>query len=168
MTCPFLRTSHKYIRVNEVFIVLSKLRNGHSAFIIFVIAFHIWFLLDVQSASNKFENLMLIIPLVTASLIIGLGILVGIVREPTSVSGQNNLPKIDRRIPLLMIVLCFYFFGLLFLTFDIATFLFIFFSLIILGERKIWVGILYSIIATAIFVFGLKFMISVPVPTVLD
>ena len=117
--------------------------------------------------SNKFENVMLIIPLVTASLIIGLGILVGVVREPTSLSGQNNLPKIDRRIPLLMIVLCFYFLGLLFLTFDIATFLFIFFSLIILGERKIWVGILYSIISTAIFVFGLKFMISVPVPTVL-
>ena len=147
--------------------MLSKLRNGHLAFIIFVIAFHFWFLLDVQSASNKFENLMLIIPLVTASLITGLGILVGVVRESTSLSGQNNLPKIDRRIPLLMIVLCFYFFGLLFLTFDTATFLFIFFSLIILGERKIWVGILYSIIATAIFVFGLKFMISVPVPTVL-
>tara|TARA_B100000767_G_C19709035_1_gene511886 strand:- start:363 stop:809 length:447 start_codon:yes stop_codon:yes gene_type:complete len=146
--------------------VFKNFQIGHLAFVFFVISFHCWFLFDAWLASKKFENLMLVVPLATVACVVGGIILVGAIRSSNLSSMENKLASIDSRIPFLMLLLCAYFFCLLFLTFDIATFLFLVTSLIILGERRTWIIVVYSLITTIVSVFGLKFMISVPVPTI--
>ena len=146
--------------------MFKNFQIGHLAFVFFVITFHCWFLFDAWLASKKFENLMLVAPLAIVAFVVGGIILVGAIKSLNLSSMQNKLTPIDLRIPLLMLLLCAYFFGLLFLTFDISTFLFLVTSLIILGERRTWVIVVYSLVTTTVSVFGLKFMISVPVPTI--
>ena len=147
--------------------ILKRPGFGHAALVISILAFHVWFTIDAWQASAKFENLMLVVPLTGLAFVLGLFILFGIVRRG-ALRHPEDIPRpIDRRIPLLMLALCAYVAGLITVGFDLSTFLFLAISLWLLGERRTWLILVYSATITAFCVFGLRAMVSIPVPTLL-
>jgi len=140
---------------------------GHVAFVMATLIFVLWFLQDAWRASDRFENLMLIVPvavLVVATCVAILGSVA--LRHRQGLRGEE-LPPVDLRIPAFMLLVAGYVVGMLFTGFDLATFLFMISCLWLLGERNYLLGVAYSAIITAIAVFGLREMISLPIPTIL-
>ncbi len=148
-------------------VTLEARGYGHAAFVIAVVAFHFWFAMDAWRASSSLENLMFVVPLTIVAFALGALILVGIFRGAADRPPDDVPRPIDPRIPLLMLALCAYLGGLVSTGFDISTFLFLCASLWLLGERRLWVILLYGSALTAFCVFGLREMVSVPVPTIL-
>jgi len=148
-------------------VTLEARGYGHAAFVLAVVAFHLWFALDAWRASSSLENLMLVVPLTAVALALSAFILAGILRSAADPPDEDVPRPVDPRIPLLMLALCAYLGGLMSTGFDVSTFLFLCASLWLLGERRIWVILLYGGALTAFCVFGLREMISVPVPTIL-
>jgi len=139
--------------------------NGHFIFILFIVTFHIWFFFDIIKKSTRMEHLLFVLPLVTIACVLGVVIIYNFKNEQLVQPSQNNQLTIDKRIPLLMLALCGYILGLIYVGFDISTFLFLACSLWLMGERKFWVIFPYSIALTILCVFGLREMVSIPFPT---
>ena len=141
--------------------------TGHAVFVVAVLAFQVWFAVDTWRASARVENLMLVLPLTGVALLLGGVILLGIVRSSATPAPDDVPRPIDPRIPLLMLALCAYLGGLLAVGFDLPTFLFLAVSIWLLGERNLWAILIFSVAVTGFCVFGLRAMVSVPVPTLL-
>jgi uncharacterized membrane protein len=146
---------------------LKRLNTGHAVFVLCLIVFHIWFLFDVASTASRVEHIMFVLPLVTAACCIGFYILITLHREKASTDLGENHQKVDSRIPLIMIALCAYLLGMVSIGFDLSTFLFLSCSLWLMGERRISVILSFSVALTIFCVFGLREMVSLPVPTFL-
>lgn len=144
---------------------LKRVDTGHAVFVSCLMGFHIWFLLDVAFTASRIEHIMFVLPLVAAACGIGIYILITINREKASTDRRENHKKIDSRVPLIMIALCAYLLGMVTVGFDLSTFLFLSCSLWLMGERRVWVIFSYSVALTIFCVFGLREMVSLPVPT---
>ena len=138
---------------------------GHATFVVFVICFHVWFLIDVWGVSSRIEHLMFVVPLASVAFGLGAFILISLYKSLDSQTSQVNPKPIDVRIPLIMSALCAYLVGMVFVGFDLSTFLFLSCSLWLMGERRLWVILFYSFALTVFCVFGLREMVSLPVPT---
>ena len=145
--------------------LLKRADIGHAIFVIFVIIFHVWFLIDVWGVSSRIEHLMFVVPLAFVAFALGAFILISLLGSPRPQSSQINLRPIDIRIPLIMVALCAYLVGMVFVGFDLSTFLFLSYSLWLMGERRLWVIFFYSLALAVFCVFGLREMVSIPVPT---
>jgi uncharacterized integral membrane protein len=145
--------------------LLKRTDFGHSTFVVFVICFHVWFLIDVWGVSSRIEHLMFVVPLTFVAFGLGAFILISLHQSLDSQTSQVNLKPIDIRIPLIMFALCAYLVGMVFAGFDLSTFLFLSYSLWLMGERRLWVIFFYSFSLTVFCVFGLREMVSLPVPT---
>jgi len=140
---------------------------GHVVFVLSSLAFILWFLADAWRASDAFENLMLIVPLTIISVATGFAILVAMLLKWLKGAGDDVLAPIDLRIPAFMLLVVAYVAGLIYTGFDLATFFFILSGLWLLGERNYTIAVIYSATLTALVVFGLREIISIPVPTLL-
>ena len=145
--------------------LLKRADIGHAIFVVFVIGFHVWFLIDVWGVSSRIEHLMFVVPLAFVAFALGAFILISLLGSPQLQSSQITLRPIDIRIPLIMVALCAYLVGMVFVGFDISTFLFLSYSLWLMGERRLWVIFFYSLALAVFCVFGLREMVSIPVPT---
>ena len=145
--------------------LLKRADIGHALFVVFVIVFHIWFLIDVWGASSRIEHLMFVVPLAFVAFVLGAFILISLLGGLGPQSSQKNLRPIDIRIPLIMVALCAYLVGMVLVGFDLSTFLFLSYSLWLMGERRLWVIFFYSLALAVFCVFGLREMVSIPVPT---
>ena len=138
---------------------------GHATFVVFVICFHVWFLIDVWGVSSRIEHLMFVVPLAFVAFGLGAFILISLYKSLDSQTSQVKPKPRDVRIPLIMSALCAYLVGMVFVGFDLSTFLFLSCSLWLMGERRLWVILFYSFALTVFCVFGLREMVSLPVPT---
>ena len=145
--------------------LLKRADIGHAIFVVFVIVFHVWFLIDVWGVSSRIEHLMFVAPLAFVAFALGAFILISLFGSPRPQSSQINLRPIDIRIPLIMVALCAYLVGMVFVGFDLSTFLFLSYSLWLMGERRLWLIFFYSLALAVFCVFGLREMVSIPVPT---
>ena len=145
--------------------LLKRADIGHAIFGVFVIVFHVWFLIDVWGVSSRIEHLMFVVPLAFVAFALGTFILISLLGSPRPQSSQINLRPIDIRIPLIMVALCAYLVGMVFVGFDLSTFLFLSYSLWLMGERRLWLICIYSLALAVFCVFGLREMVSIPVPT---
>ena len=145
--------------------LLKRADIGHAIFVVFVIVFHVWFLIDVWGVSSRIEHLMFVVPLVFVAFVLCTFILISLLGSPGAQSSQINLRPIDIRIPLIMVALCAYLVGMVFVGFDLSTFLFLSYSLWLMGERRLWLICIYSLALAVFCVFGLREMVSIPVPT---
>ena len=145
--------------------LLKRADIGHAIFVVFVIFFHVWFLIDVWGVSSRIEHLMFVVPLAFVAFALGAFILISLLGSLGPQSSQINLRPIDIRIPLIMVALCAYLVGMVFVGFDLSTFLFLSYSLWLMGERRLWLIFFYSLALAVFCVFGLREMVSIPVPT---
>lgn len=140
---------------------------GHIVFVLSALAFILWFLADAFRALSAFQNLMLIVPVAVISVVTGAAILTAVLLKWRQGVADEVLPPVDLRIPAFMLLVVSYVIALAFTGFDLATFLFTLFGLLLLGERNYAVTVIYSAILTAVVVYGLREIISIPVPTLL-
>ena len=118
--------------------LLKRADIGHAIFVVLVIVFHVWFLIDVWGVSSRIEHLMFLVPLAFVASALGTFILFSLLGSRVPRSSQINLRPIDIRIPLIMVALCAYLVGMVFVGFDLSTFLFLSYSLWLMGARRLW------------------------------
>ena len=59
--------------------LLKRADIGHAIFVVFVIGFHVWFLIDVWGVSSRIEHLMFAVPLAFVAFALGAFILISCV-----------------------------------------------------------------------------------------
>ncbi len=140
---------------------------GHVAAVLAMTGFIVWFLNDSWSRSARPQNLMLILPVAAVSVLVGLSILAGTLVRYLRGTGDERLQPVDVRIPGFMLLVAVYVAGLLYTGFDVATFVFVLGCLWLLGERNHLLAVGYAAALTALTVYGLREIVSLPVPTLL-
>ena len=58
--------------------LLKRADIGHAIFVVFVIIFHVWFLIDVWGVSSRIEHLMFVMPLAFVAFALGAFILISL------------------------------------------------------------------------------------------
>lgn len=153
-------------------------RWGHLAFLTVAAAFAAWYASDAFMASATLQNLILIVP--GAVLCIGLAVFL-VLREVRAQPAPQETPAEeasadevaeadeagpaarDERIPPLMLaMLGIYVAAMVWLGFDIATFLFVAASLRLLGKRNWLVIVGYSALFTFVVIAGMGQLVSLP------
>ncbi len=131
----------------------------------------IWYLWDAASQSTNTANLLLLLPATVIAVILSVAVIVEDVvawrRSQKAEDGEGE-DKLDLRIPILMGLVGLY--TLVIVTVgavDVATLVFVAVTLTLLGERRSWVIVLYSMVFTALVVSGLKVALTYEVSTLL-
>lgn len=162
---------------------------GHIGFLIALLLVIAFYLVDAAIASRKAENLMMILPVS----LIGIGICLWQIRlsiaprssdpntaqqsarnDPSAAPDTTNAAAesaIQRglfkyRVPIFMGLLGLYLVGLIYVAFDLATFLFIWLSLVLQGERRKVLAFMYALLFALGVTWCLKLMVPFPVTTV--
>lgn len=164
---------------------------AHIAFLIGLLVVISFYLSDAIMASSKAENLMMILPVS----LIGIGICLCQMRlsisprasnpdnTPASTSASNDLSTAPKplsapvesstqrwlfkyRVPIFMGLLGLYLIGLIYVAFDLATFLFIWLSLVLQGERRKVLAFIYALLFALGVTWCLKLMVPFPFTTI--
>jgi len=153
---------------------------GHISFLVALLFIISLYLTDAIMASHKAENLMMILPVS----LIGIGICLWQIKLSTrlrtspqsrdsseAISAQPSAaPRTETRlfkyrVPIFMGLLGLYLVGLIYVAFDIATFLFIWLSLLLQGERRKILAFVYALLFALAVTWCLKLMVPFPVTT---
>lgn len=160
--------------------VATRLNVGHLGLLLLFVVGTLVFLTDTLSQSFRLENVIVILPV--SALVIVLCVVQAIrhvfKREPIGgeandssqldLSPTNTDPPSLRdqfKIPLFMVLLGVYILGLIYVAFDLSTFLFLFLALVIQGEKRLVFGAVYSFALAWALTWGLKYMVSFPFNT---
>jgi len=76
-------------------VTLEARGYGHAAFVLAVVAFHLWFALDAWRASSSLENLMLVVPLTAVALALSAFILAGILRSAADPPDEDGITWVE-------------------------------------------------------------------------
>jgi hypothetical protein len=148
----------------------------HVAFVSAIVAFCAWYLVDARGASINVQNLLLIEP--TSILVFVLYVF--ILRDAVTVERLDDpltampavreplTPRFRRRIFGAMALLGLYVLTMAEIGFDIATFLYVLATLLLLGERRVTVLLLVPLLFCAIAIYAFATMLSLPIPLLLD
>jgi len=164
---------------------------AHISFLIALLLVISFYLSDAVLASHKAENLMMILPVS----LIGIGICLWQIRlsisprasspdnTPSSTSAPNDLSTASKplnapvesstqrwlfkyRVPIFMGLLGLYLIGLIYVAFDLATFFFIWLSLVLQGERRKVLAFIYALLFALGVTWCLKLMVPFPFTTI--
>jgi|GEM_PF-5586490 hypothetical protein len=131
----------------------------------------IWYLADAASQSTNTANLLLILPATLIAVVLCVAVIVEDVvtwRRAVRAGGAAAAQRLDWRVPVLMAVVGLYVLVVVTVGLaDLATFVFVAVSLVLLGERRPAVTVTYSATFTVAVVGGLKMMLSYDVATLL-
>ena len=150
---------------------------GHLAFLAFICAVVLAYLFDARAVSTGINNLLLVEPAAIIALVLAAMVLPQCFkRRPAEDSARaltadaaldqdpathrHDLLKVGAMAALLGIFSCF----LEQIGFDVATFLFIAIGLVVCGERKWWVVLLFSAAFTLFVVYGYSTLVPYPFP----
>lgn len=144
----------------------------HLLVLLCIEAFCLWYLLDARAASTDVQNLLLIEPAAFLAFIFFFLILRDIVKiagAPVAMEPRDRLArgKIIRVVGS-MALLGMYVGAMDFIGFDLATALYVFGSLALLGERRVWVLAITPIVFAGVAVFAFKEVVSIPFPVLLS
>ncbi|MBI3044417.1 MAG: tripartite tricarboxylate transporter TctB family protein [Betaproteobacteria bacterium] len=148
-----------------------RVEGGHLAFVGAIAAFCVWYWLDARAASTNVQNLLLIQPAAFLALALCVAIAAGTVkadRPDASAEPPGAAPSArDGRGLVVAGLLVLYVAVLLYIGFEVATFAFLAGSMYALGERRPVFLVVFSGAFAGAMSYAFKFMLSVPVPTLL-
>ncbi len=162
------------MRIGSVRLVVEW---GHLALVAGIAGFCVWYWLDARAASSNVQNLLLIQP--AALLALGLCVVVaaGSIRVHRNRTGGDEAAPEPEHAPKhatrdwrgiqIAALLGLFVASLLCAGFDVATFVFMAAGMYVLGERRPLLLAGYSAGFAAAMSYAFKFMLSVPVPTLI-
>jgi putative tricarboxylic transport membrane protein len=145
---------------------------GQIAFTTAVAGWIVWYYFDARAASSNLQNMLLIRPATIVALILYCVVIFQALNvapdEPrTGRSPEGAKSPASLRAPGIAASLIAYVVLLPYLGFDIATFLFVAATMVVAGERRWWVALLFAAAFSAFLALAFKFALSTPVPTTL-
>jgi hypothetical protein len=135
----------------------------HLLVLLAILGFCARYLFDARAASTDVQNLLLIEPAALLAFVFGALIL----RDVFSLAPAERpllAPGTVGKITGSMLLLAAYVAAMGFVGFDIATAIYVFASLRLLGERRIVVLLAVPILFAAVTIIGFKSVISLPMP----
>jgi len=143
---------------------------GHLFAVMAMGAWALWYLADLRKASLSLENTLLVQPLIIIFVILLLAVIPQCLRKE-SLPEELHPEALDRtsflKILFLMIAFAGCIWGMFAIGFDISVFLFCVIALVISGERRWWVLLVFSALATVILVKGYQLLVPFTMPNVL-
>lgn len=143
---------------------------GHLLTVMALGAWALWYLTDLRSVSLRLENTLLVQPLVFILLLMLLAVVPQCLRKEDLPADLH--PEVLDRVSFLKILalmasfaLCIW--GMFTFGFDISVFLFCLVALAICGERRWWVILLFSSLATVILVKGYQLLVPFQMPNII-
>lgn len=143
---------------------------GHLLTVMALGAWALWYLADLRSVSLRLENTLLVQPLVFILLLMLLAVVPQCLRKEDLPADLH--PEVLDRVSFLKILalmasfaLCIW--GMFTFGFDISVFLFCLVALAICGERRWWVILLFSSLATVILVKGYQLLVPFQMPNII-
>lgn len=161
---------------------------GHIGLLALFILGTLVFLYDTLSESFRLENVIVILPVSALVIVLCVVQVIGQVSRAralrsaaleSSADQKNSIkpaPELapepapkrwkDRvRVPAFMALLGLYILGLIYVAFDLSTFLFLLLSLWLQGEKHLWFAALYAAFLAGALTWGLTYMVPFPFPT---
>lgn len=143
---------------------------GHLLLVMTMGAWAVWYLHDLRSTSLDLENTLLVQPLIIALLLMLLAALTQCVRK--NALPQELKPEVLSRSSLLKILALMLAFaamvaGMFTLGFDVSVFGFCAISLLITGERRWWVVLLFSTLMAVLIVKGYQLLVPFDMPNLI-
>lgn len=143
---------------------------GHAVLLIAISGWLIWYAADTWQASQRLENVVLILPSAVLGLCLTITLLVLEVRasrKTTSDAGENDGPREeapdDLHVSLaLMCLLGAYVGTMSWIGLDVATFFFVAFSLVLLNERRLLVILGFSAGFTVLTIGAMGQLVNLP------
>jgi putative tricarboxylic transport membrane protein len=147
----------------------------HAALVTAIAGWCLWYLFDARAASTNIQNLILIQPLAILVAILWVAILRETVRfEPTKRLPDSAAPQrepLDRTTAFKvfgsMALLGLYVASMTTIGFDVATFVYVLASLLLLGERRLAVLAPVPLLFTTIVVVAFDQLLARPLPLLL-
>lgn len=147
--------------------VRGKVAWGHLALLSVIVVTTIAYLFDARGVSTRTTNLLLVQPLAILCVVLAAIVLRGVV-APKEIEADTSAPTETRmdlaRCVALIAALGFLAFTLERIGFDVATFLFMAFSMAVCGERRWWVNLGFSAIFTVLLIYGYGTITPFPFP----
>lgn len=143
---------------------------GHLLTVMALGAWALWYLTDLRSVSLRLENTLLVQPLVFILLLMLLAVVPQCLRKE-DLPADLHPEVLDRvsflKILALMVSFALCIWGMFTFGFDISVFLFCLVALAICGERRWWVILLFSSLATVILVKGYQLLVPFQMPNII-
>lgn len=143
---------------------------GHLLTVMALGAWALWYLADLRSVSLRLENTLLVQPLVFILLLMLLAVVPQCLRKE-DLPADLHPEVLDRvsflKILALMVSFALCIWGMFTFGFDISVFLFCLVALAICGERRWWVILLFSSLATVILVKGYQLLVPFQMPNII-
>ncbi len=143
---------------------------GHLFTVMAMGAWALWYLADLREASLSLENTLLVQPLIFVFVLMLLAVIPQCLHKKDL--PEELHPEVLDRVSFLKIfslmsafALCIW--GLFAVGFDISVFLFTIVALWICGERRLWIILLFSSLATVILVKGYQLLVPFQMPNIL-
>jgi putative tricarboxylic transport membrane protein len=143
---------------------------GHLLTVMAMAAWTLWYLVDLRSVSLDLENTLMVQPLSIALLVMLAAVIPQCIR-------RTELPKELRPEPLerkqflkvlgLMLAFAALVGGMFTIGFDISVFSFCVIALLLGGERRWWVIVLFSALAAVVMIKGYQLLVPFQMPNVL-
>ena len=142
---------------------------GHLLTVMAMGAWALWYLQDLRAASLDLENTLLVEPLIIAFLVMLLAVLPQCVRcseLPKDLQPERLTRSSFLKIFGLMLAFAAFVWGLFAVGFDISVFVFCSISLLITGERRWWIVLLFSALTTVLIIKGYQLLVPFQMPNV--
>lgn len=143
---------------------------GHLFTVMAMGAWALWYLADLREVSLSLENTLLVQPLIFVFVLLLLAVIPQCIHKKDL--PQELHPEELNRVSFLKILglmvafgLCIW--GMFAVGFDISVFIFCLVALWICGERRWWVILLFSSLATVILIKGYQLLVPFQMPNVL-
>jgi hypothetical protein len=143
---------------------------GHLLTVMAMGAWALWYLADLRKVSLSLENTLLVQPLIFVFVLMLLAVVPQCLRKK-DLPADLHPEALDRisflKILGLMLSFALCIWGMFAVAFDISVLLFIVITLWICGERRWWVMLLFSSLATVILIKGYQLLVPFQMPNIL-
>lgn len=142
---------------------------GHLLTVMAMGAWALWYLQDLRAASLDLENTLLVQPLIIAFIIMLLAVLPQCVRSadlPNDLQPEPLTRASFMKIFGLMSSFGACIWGMFAVGFDVSVFLFCVVSLLITGERRWWILLLFAALTTVLVIKGYQLLVPFQMPNI--
>ncbi|MEY4013841.1 MAG: hypothetical protein RLZZ290_705 [Pseudomonadota bacterium] len=143
---------------------------GHLAILALIFTWVIWYWMDARKTSLDTENLFVLQPLILVALVLGALALPQVFRAdklPDELQPEDMNRAEFGRILALMVAYVLFVAAMFVVGFDFAVCIFSAVALYISGERRAWVMLVFSVLATVLIIKGYQLLVPYPMPMVL-
>lgn len=142
---------------------------GHLLTVMAMGAWALWYLQDLRAASLDLENTLLVQPLIIAFVVMLLAVLPQCVHKkdlPEELQPETLTRASFLKIFGLMSSFAACVWGMFNIGFDVSVFLFCAISLLITGERRWWIVLLFAALTTVLIIKGYQLLVPFQMPNI--